>query len=150
MKYSKVYIESFGYELPPVVVSTSELEQRLKPVYNKLGVPKGQIEAWTGILERRWWEPDFKLSTGAIAAAEKALAGTAVKPSDLGAVIYGGVNREFFEPATACAVANAIGAPMSAAVHDISNACLGAINGMIDIANRIELGQIRAGTGCVL
>ena len=32
-----------------------------------------------------------------------------------------------------------------AAVYDISNACLGVLNGMIDIANRIELGQVRAG-----
>ena len=28
---------------------------------------------------------------------------------------------------------------------DISNACLGVLNGMVDVANRIELGQIRAG-----
>ena len=76
MKYNKVYIEAFGYELPPVVVSTSELENRLEPVYKKLGVPTGQIEAWTGILERRWWEPGFKLSDGATAAAEKALSKT--------------------------------------------------------------------------
>src|SRR5262249_6865910 len=32
-----------------------------------------------------------------------------------------------------------------AAVYDLSNACLGVLNGMVDIANRIELGQIRAG-----
>ncbi|PLX99026.1 MAG: 3-oxoacyl-ACP synthase III, partial [Desulfuromonas sp.] len=32
-----------------------------------------------------------------------------------------------------------------AAVYDNSNACLGVLNGVLDIANRIELGQIRAG-----
>src|SRR5437764_1177361 len=31
------------------------------------------------------------------------------------------------------------------ASYDVSNACLGLLNGMLDIANRIELGQIRAG-----
>ncbi len=31
------------------------------------------------------------------------------------------------------------------AVYDVSNACLGVLNGIVDIANRIELGQIRAG-----
>ena len=31
------------------------------------------------------------------------------------------------------------------AVYDISNACLGVLNGIVDLANRIELGQIRAG-----
>ena len=32
-----------------------------------------------------------------------------------------------------------------AAVYDVSNACLGVLNGLVDIANRIEMGQIRAG-----
>jgi 3-oxoacyl-[acyl-carrier-protein] synthase-3 len=42
-------------------------------------------------------------------------------------------------------VAAEIGVGPGAAVHDVSNACLGVLNGMIDIANRIELGQIRSG-----
>lgn len=33
----------------------------------------------------------------------------------------------------------------NAAIYDTSNACLGVLNGVLDIANRIELGQIRAG-----
>src|SRR4029077_11487820 len=68
-----------------------------------------------------------------------------VRAADLGVVIYAGVCRENFEPATACAVADALGVKGGASVYDISNACLGVLNGMLDIANRIELGQIRAG-----
>jgi len=60
-------------------------------------------------------------------------------------VIYTGVGRESFEPATACRVANELDVSPYAAVHDISNACLGMINGIVDVANRIELGQIKAG-----
>jgi 3-oxoacyl-[acyl-carrier-protein] synthase-3 len=145
MKYSKVYLSSLGYELAPNVVTSAELEDRVAPVYEKLGLPLGQLEALTGIRERRWWDPGHKLSDGAIAAAKKALYGSGVKPSDLGAVIYAGVCRENSEPATACAVAAGLGASPDAAVFDVSNACLGVINGMVDIANRIELGQIRAG-----
>jgi len=70
---------------------------------------------------------------------------TAVSPSDLGMVIYGGVCRENFEPATACAVADGLGVRGGVFVFDLSNACLGVLNGMIEVANRIELGQIRAG-----
>ncbi len=66
-------------------------------------------------------------------------------PSDIDVLIYAGVCRESFEPATACRVANGVGVSPSAAVYDISNACLGVLNGMLDIANRIELGQIRPG-----
>ena len=60
-------------------------------------------------------------------------------------LLYCGVCRENFEPATACAVADGIGLRGGAFVYDLSNACLGVLNGMIEVANRIELGQIRAG-----
>jgi len=145
MKYSRVQIDSIGYELPSVVVTSAELEARLRPVYQALRMPEGQLEALTGISERRWWEPGFPVSQGAIAAARKALDVSRVRPSDIGVVIYAAVCREQFEPATACRVAAALGISNEAAIYDLSNACLGVLNGMVDIANRIELGQVRAG-----
>ena len=36
MKYSRVFIDAIGYELPPVVVTSSELETRLHPLYQEL------------------------------------------------------------------------------------------------------------------
>lgn len=145
MRYSRVYLEAVGYELAPIVVTTAEIEQRLKPVYDALHIAPGQLEALTGIHERRWWKPHTPISQGAIAAARKALAEKEIAPSEIGAVLYAGVCREHFEPATACQVAAALGVQGNAAVYDISNACLGILNGVLDIANRIELGQIRAG-----
>lgn len=144
-KYNRVYLTALGYELGPEVVTSAELEERLAPVYRKLNIHPGQLEAWTGIAERRWWHPDMRLSTGASAAARKAMAKTSVQAADLGMVIYAGVCRENFEPATACAVADALDVKGGASVYDLSNACLGVLNGMLEIANRIELGQIRAG-----
>ncbi len=140
-------MEAIGYELPPVVVTSAELEARLEPVYQALHVQPGQLEALTGISERRWWAPDAPapLSQSAIAAAHAALDSSAVKPGDIEVLLYAGVCRESFEPATACRVAHGVGVSPAAAVYDISNACLGVLNGMLDIANRIELGQIRAG-----
>lgn len=145
MKYSRVHLSALGYELPPVVVTSDELEQRLAPLYDKLHMAPGQLEALTGIAERRWWEEGYGLSEGAAAAARKAIEKTSIRPQDIEAVVYAGVCRENFEPATACAVAGALGVSQDAYVYDISNACLGVLNGIIDIANRIELGQIRAG-----
>jgi 3-oxoacyl-[acyl-carrier-protein] synthase-3 len=145
LKYNRVYLTALGYELGPQVVTSAELEERLAPVYGRLNILPGQLEAWTGIAERRWWQPDARLSAGATAAARKAMAKTSVQAADLGVVIYAGVCRENFEPATACAVADALGVKGGASVYDLSNACLGVLNGMLDIANRIELGQIRAG-----
>ena len=145
MKYSKVYLEAFGYEIAPVVVSSAELEARLEPVYEALHLSPGQLEALTGIIERRWWEEGYRLSEGAALAARRALEIADVLPEQVGALIYGGVCREFFEPATACRIAADLGIGPDATVYDISNACLGVLNGIIEIANRIELGQIRSG-----
>ncbi len=145
MKYSRVYLESLAYELPPVVVSSDELEHRLSPLYEKLRLQPGTLESLTGITERRWWEESYPVSQGAIAAAKKALAQSNVRPEDIEVLIYAGVCRENFEPATACVVADALGISPDAQIFDISNACLGVMNGIIDIANRIELKQIKAG-----
>lgn len=145
MIYSKAHIDTITYELAPVVVSSEELEEALAPLYKKLHIPFGQLESLTGIQERRWWPEGYALSDGALAAARKALAQSAVQPADLGAVVYCGVGRDNFEPATACRVAGELGVAGNAAVFDISNACLGVMNGILDVSNRIELGQIRAG-----
>ncbi|VTS03699.1 3-oxoacyl-ACP synthase III [Tuwongella immobilis] len=145
MKYSRVYLESFGYELPPVVVSTSELESRLEPLYQELRLPAGQLELLTGISERRWWERDYSLSDGATAAAKKALESAQFPADQVDMLIYAGVCREQFEPATACNVAAKLGIHPDATMFDLSNACLGVLNGIVEIANRIELGQARAG-----
>jgi 3-oxoacyl-[acyl-carrier-protein] synthase-3 len=145
MKYQRVFLDAIGYELAPNVVTSDALEARLAPLYERLKLVPGQLEAWTGIKERRWWDPNHKLSEGATAAAERALEQAGLKPADLGAVVYGGVCRENHEPATACVVAQNLGVPRATAVYDVSNACLGALSAMIQIANMIELGQIRAG-----
>src|SRR5262249_16522090 len=101
--------------------------------------------AITGIVERRWWDAGYPVSQGAVAAARHALGVSEVRPDQVDALIYAGVCRELFEPATACRVAAEIGVGPDAAVHGLSNACLGVLSGMVDIANRIELGQIKSG-----
>ena len=145
MQYSRVSIDAFGYELPPNVVTSDDLENRLEPVYEALRFQKGQLEAITGIRERRFWNPDFNMHTGAIQAARKALEASRINPDDIGMLIYGGVCRDNLEPATACAVADGLDLEPATQIYDVSNACLGILNGMVQTANAIELGQIKAG-----
>ena len=145
MQYSKVFIDAFGYELPPNVVTSDDLEQRLEPLYEALHFQKGQLEAITGIRERRFWDPGFKMHAGAIRAGRKALAASGISIDDIGMLIYGGVCRDNLEPATACAVSHGLGLRPETQIYDVSNACLGILNGMVQIANAIELGQIGAG-----
>jgi len=150
MRYQRVQIEAFAWELASDVVTTDELEDRLSPVYKALHIQPGQLEAMTGIVERRYWAPGYAVSRGAAAAALNLLRDTGFDAGAIEALIYGGVCRDGFEPATACHVAGHLedlGHTISpgAFVYDVGNACLGVLNGMVELANRIELGQIRAG-----
>jgi len=145
MLYSNVYIDSFGYELAPNVVTSDDLEERLAPLYEALHFQKGQLETLTGIRERRFWDPDQRMYDGAVKAGKKAMESSAISPEDIGMLVYGGVCRDNLEPATACAVSHGLGLGSETQIFDVSNACLGVINGMVLVANAIELGQIRAG-----
>jgi len=145
MLYSNVSIDAFGYELPANVVTSDDLEKRLEPVYAALRFQKGQLEAITGIRERRFWDPGFHMYTGAIQAAKKALDVSLITPDDIGMLIYGGVCRDNLEPATACAVAHGLALGPATQIYDVSNACLGILNGIVQTANAIELGHIKAG-----
>jgi 3-oxoacyl-[acyl-carrier-protein] synthase-3 len=150
MKYKQVFIDTIAYELAPIVVSSDELEERLSPIYQTLKIQAGQLEYLTGIYERRFWEKGFKVSQGAAIAAENALSKVDISPNAIECLIFAGVCRDEFEPATACHVAAALekknlAINPDAVIYDLSNACLGVLNGMLEIANRIELGQISAG-----
>ncbi len=145
MKYSRVFLDAVGFELPLEVVPTSQLEKQLAPVYDRLNIPTGQVEALTGVVERRFWPRDMRLSTGAAQAARKALAAAGRSIADVDALVYASVCREHNEPATACSVAAQLEAGPRTLIYDVSNACLGVMNAITDLAARIELGEIRAG-----
>ncbi len=145
MRYSKVEIKSFGYELAPNVVTTAELEQRLAPFFSAVGFVPGQLETLTGIRERRYWDKDHTLAQHAAVAGKRALEQAGIAPEDIGALAYCGVCQDGFEPATSCAVADSLGLSGNAHIYDVKSACLGMVTGMVHVANEIELGNIRAG-----
>ena len=150
MRYNRVHVESFGYELPENIVTSLTLEERLAPIYDKLKLPRGRLEMMTGIRERRFWDDDVTPSQASIKAAEKAISRSGVSREDIGCLLHTSVSRDFLEPATATVVHDSLGLPPTATIFDISNACLGFINGMVTLANMIELGQVKAGivVGC--
>jgi 3-oxoacyl-[acyl-carrier-protein] synthase-3 len=145
LRFSDVYLEAIGYELPPNVVTSDDLERRLAPLYEALRLRKGQLEALTGIRERRFWDRGYNMSAGGAAAGRKALARSTVPVEQIDMLVYGGVCRDHLEPATACAVAHGLGLGPQSLVYDVSNACLGILNGIVQVASAIELGHIGAG-----
>ncbi|QDT94593.1 3-oxoacyl-ACP synthase III [Gimesia aquarii] len=145
MRYEHVCVEGVSCTLPPNIVTSDEIEARLAPVYERLGLPAGRLELMTGIQERRFFDPGTLPGTVSARTVNQLLEESQLDRKYLGALIHGSVCRDQLEPATASGVHHRAGLPHDALVLDISNACLGLLNGMVFLANMIEMGQIRAG-----
>ncbi len=145
MRYQHVCVEAVSCTLPPHVVTSEEIETQLAPVYQQLGLPEGRLELMTGIRERRFWDRGIRPGQISAITAEKAIQESGLAREQLGCLVHGSVCRDQLEPATASGVHHAVGLPNSALVLDVSNACLGLLNGMLLLANMIELGQVSAG-----
>jgi 3-oxoacyl-[acyl-carrier-protein] synthase-3 len=145
MRYENVCLETIAHILPDEIVTSEEIEARLEPLYTRLRLPQGRLELMTGIRERRFWPPGMFVGEQSIVTAEKAIAQSGIEKKYFGALLHGSVCRDYLEPATACGVHHTLGLPRECVVYDLSNACLGLLNGAVQIANMIELGQIRAG-----
>jgi 3-oxoacyl-[acyl-carrier-protein] synthase III len=145
MRFQHVAIEGFAHVLPPHVIPSTALEERLTGLMGRLGFPAGTIEKLTGVRERRFWDPGVKCSQGAALAARKVLDQTGIDVSEVQALVNGSVSRDYLEPATATLVAGQLGLGPGSMNFDVTNACLGFLNGMVAVANLIELGQIDTG-----
>ena len=145
MRFENVCVEAVACHLPENVVTSEELENRMGPLYERLKLPVGRLELMSGIRERRFWSDGVLPSEVGATAGERALEKSGIDGSQIGCLINASVCRDFLEPATASVVHNKLRLPKTAQVFDISNACLGVLNGMVHIANMIELGHIEAG-----
>lgn len=140
--FQNVSIAGLGYDLPPGVLSSVAIEDRLAPVYQKLGLQPGRLELMSGIKARRFWPEPTPPSLAATRAGTKALAG--FDRSKVGLLIHASVCRDFLEPATASVVHRALELPEDAAFFDLSNACLGVASAMMMAAPLIETGAIES------
>ena len=131
MRYRSVCVEALSYVLPPHVVTSDEIETRLAPVYDRLHLPAGRLELMTGIRERRFFDPGTRPGLISGQAAQAAVKASEIDPKHFGALVHGSVCRDQMEPATANAVHLAAGLPGDCLVLDVSNACLGLLNGML-------------------
>lgn len=126
----------------PVVVTSDEIDARLGETYARVGLRPGLIERLAGIRTRRWWADGTTFADGAAMAGGKAIAESGVSLSDIGLLVNTSVSRAHLEPATAASVHDAIGLPSSCQGFDVTNACLGFLNGMQLAAGMIDSGQI--------
>lgn len=145
MRFSNVAIEGVAHVLPAEVVTSAQLEAAFADTLRRLGMPPGQVEKLSGVRERRYWEPGTQPSVVSTMAAEKVLAQVGMRPDQVQCLINASVSRDFLEPATAALVAGQLGLSHSCVSFDITNACVGFVNGMHLLASLIELGQVDNG-----
>jgi 3-oxoacyl-[acyl-carrier-protein] synthase III len=126
----------------PRVVTSDEVDERLADTYKRVGLRPGLLERLAGIRERRWWSEGQSFVEGAATAGAKAISESGVDPADIGLMVNTSVSRRALEPATAVAVHDAIGLPTSCQNFDVTNACLGFVNGIEIAAAMIDAGLV--------
>ncbi|MET0975137.1 MAG: 3-oxoacyl-ACP synthase III [Leifsonia sp.] len=124
------------------VTTSEEIDSRLLPVLTRLKLPTGLLPRVAGVRERRNWENGATFDDAAVSAGKRALAEAGIRPDQIGLLINTSVTRPHLEPSVAVRIHHGLGLPTSAINFDITNACLGFVNGMSLASGLIDSGQI--------
>jgi 3-oxoacyl-[acyl-carrier-protein] synthase-3 len=145
MRFRHACIESLAAVLPEEIWTSAAIEERLRPLYERLKLPAGRLELMTGIKERRMWPAGTHPSDASAKAGRAVLAQSSIKPAQIEAFLHCAVSRDMLEPATASFAHHKIGLGPHVQVFDVSNACLGFLNGLVTLGAMIDAGQISCG-----
>ncbi len=126
----------------PVVMTSAEFDARIGDSYARNGLLPGMLSRLAGIQERRWWPVGTSFVDGAIEAGAKALAQAGVDPASVGLLINTSVSRDHLEPSVSVRIHHELGMASHCLNFDLTNACLGFVNGMQLAATMIDAGTI--------
>ena len=126
----------------PVEVTSDMIDDRLASVLKRLRLPNRLLQRVAGVRARRMWEDPQDYVAGAAQAGVKALAEAGIAPDAVGLLINTSVTRTELEPAVSVQIHDSMGLAPSATNFDITNACLGFVNGMDLASTLIDAGQI--------
>lgn len=131
MKYS--YIAGTGSNLPEIIVTNTDFEQRLD-------TSDEWIRTRTGIVERRLSSEKESTSELAVKAAWQALRDAGLEASELDYIITATVTPDMIFPSAACLIQQKIGA-YRAVGFDVSAACSGFLFALHTADQFIKTGQ---------
>jgi 3-oxoacyl-[acyl-carrier-protein] synthase III len=133
-------IAGLGVAVPPLVVTSAEVEARL-------GVDAGWIAARTGVRERRMAADGQTLTELATTAGAEAMDAACIEAADLDLVLVATITADDLVPNAAPLVATRLGATQAAAI-DVGAACTGFLSALELGAAQVEAG--RAGSALVI
>ncbi len=126
----------------PEVVTSADIDERLAPFYERTETRPGLLESLAGITQRRQWPADMSFTDAAALAGEKAIEAAGIDRNKIGLMIDTSVCRARLEPSSAVSVHDELNLPSSCMNFDLSNACLGFMNGMHLAGSMLEAGQL--------
>jgi 3-oxoacyl-[acyl-carrier-protein] synthase-3 len=141
-RFTDTAVLSVSVAEAPIAVTSAEIDEALAETYARLDVRPGLLEGLAGIVERRWWPEDVTFADAAAMAGAKAIADAGVEPERIGLLIDTSVSRAHLEPSAAVDVHHQLGLAPHCLNFDLSNACLGFVNGMHLAGTLIDAGQI--------
>jgi 3-oxoacyl-[acyl-carrier-protein] synthase-3 len=142
MLFQHVCIAGLAHIDAPHLLSSADINARLQPTMDRLGIKTDVLQDVAGIYSRRMWDDSMQASDAATLAAEKALLDAGVSRDKIGLLVNTSVSRDYLEPSTASIVSGNLGLSDHCQNFDVANACLAFLSGM-DIASRmIECGDI--------
>ncbi|MFC6840557.1 3-oxoacyl-ACP synthase III [Xanthomonas theicola] len=142
MLFNNVSIAGLAHIDAPHTLTSKQINERLQPTYDRLGIRTDVLGDIAGIHARRMWDADMQASDAATLAARKALADAGIDPAQVGLLVNTSVSRDYLEPSTASIVSGNLGVAEQCMTFDVANACLAFINGMDIAARMIERGEI--------
>ena len=142
MLFKNVSIAGLAHVDAPHTLTSQEINARLKPTLDRLGIRVDVLGDIAGIHARRLWDEDVQASDVATLAARKALDDAGIGVDKVGLLVNTSVSRDFLEPSTASIVSGNLGVSDECMTFDVANACLAFINGMDIAARMLERGEI--------
>ncbi|GAA4283511.1 3-oxoacyl-ACP synthase III [Brevibacterium daeguense] len=142
IRHSNAALLGIAEAIAPVEVSSDRFDEQLTDTLKNLRLPHNLLQRVAGVHTRRNWENHSDYVEGAAQAGRQALENAGIGADQIGLMINTSVSRERLEPSVAVAVHDGIGLGSQAMNFDITNACLGFVNGMTVASSMIDSGQI--------
>lgn len=142
MLFKNVSIAGLAHIDAPHTLTSKEINERLRPTMERLGIRSDVLGDIAGIHARRLWDDEIQASDVATLAARKALDDAGIAAGQVGLLVNTSVSRDYLEPSTASIVSGNLGVGDECQNFDVANACLAFINGMDIAARMLERGEI--------